>query len=97
MGENHFEDITVPLYGFILLGCAFSYYLLTLSLLKNHDKESVIHQAIGNKFKERISLFIYIAGTTISFWMPKLAFGLFTLVALIWLAPDKRIEKAINQ
>lgn len=97
MGENHFNDITVPLYGVTLLGCAFSYYLLTLSLLQNHNKESAIHQAVGNKLKERTSLVLYVIGLLVSFWFPKIAFGLFTIVALIWLVPDKRIEKAIKQ
>jgi uncharacterized membrane protein len=97
MGENHFQDITVPLYGFILLGCALGYYLLTIALLKNHSNESVIHQAIGNKFKERISLFLYVLGLILSFWYPIIAFGIFTLVALIWLIPDQRIEIALNK
>lgn len=97
MGENHFQDITVPLYGFILLGCAFSYYILTVSLLKSHNSDSTIHQAVGNKTKERISLFLYIVGLILSFWYPQIAFGLYTIVAFIWLVPDKRIEQAINQ
>lgn len=97
MGENHFEDITVPLYGLVLFGCAVSYYLLTLSLLKSHSKDSVIHQAIGNKVKERASLLLYILGLGVSFWYPKLAFGLFTFVALLWMIPDRRIEKAIRE
>jgi uncharacterized membrane protein len=96
MGENHFQDITVSLYGFTLLGCAFSYYLLTLSLLKNHGTDSVIYRAIGNKHKERLSLAIYLVGLLLSFWLPKIGFGLFTIVALIWLLPDRRIEKKIE-
>lgn len=96
MGENHFEDITVLLYGFVLLGCAIGYYTLTISLLKSHSIESIIHQAVGNKLKERFSLLLYVLGIGISFWYPKLALGLFTLVALIWLIPDKRIENAIK-
>lgn len=95
MGENHFQAVTVPLYGVILLGCAFSYYLLTLSLLKNHSSESTIHLAIGNKLKERVSLILYVAGFVISFWFPQAAFGIFTIVALVWLVPDKRIEKQL--
>ncbi|MEI8026819.1 MAG: TMEM175 family protein [Pseudomonadota bacterium] len=93
MGENHFEGVSVTLYGVVLLGCAFSYYILTNSLLKNHDEESVIHKAIGNKLKEHISLFLYILGVIISFWYPKSAFGVFSTVAFIWLLPDKRIEQ----
>ncbi len=93
MGENQFEGVSVSLYGIILLGCAFSYYVLTNSLLKNHDSESVIHKAVGNKLKEHVSLILYILGVTISFWCPKIAFGVFSTVAFIWLLPDKRIEQ----
>ncbi len=96
MGENHFTGLTVSLYGIILLGCAFSYYMVTLSLLKNHDTDSVIHQAVGNKLKEHGSLLLYVLGTALSFWFPIIAFGIFFLVAIIWLIPDRRIETRIN-
>lgn len=95
MGENHFEDITVSLYGVVLLGCAVSYYLVTLSLLKSHDVDSIIHKALGSKFKEHISLVCYIIGIPFSFWIPKISFALYTIVALIWLIPDKRIESVL--
>ncbi len=76
----------------VLLGAALGYYVLTMSLLKKHATNSIIHKAIGNKFKEHVSLSAYVIGVGISFWFPKLAFGLFSLVALMWLYPDKRIE-----
>lgn len=96
MGENHFESITVALYGIVLLGAAFGYYVLTMSLLKNHELNSIIHKAVGNKLKEHISLSSYIVGLGLSFWFPKIAFGLYTFVALMWLYPDKRIESQFN-
>lgn len=95
MGENHFQEITVPLYGLILLGCAFGYYLLTLALLKTHGNESVIHQAVGNKIKERVSLALNLLGLVISFWQPELALAIYVFVALIWFLPDKRIESRL--
>lgn len=96
MGENHFEGVTVTLYGVVLLGCAVSYYVLTNSLLKSHDTESVIHKAIPNKFKEHSSLVLYILGLFTSYWIPQIALGIFSVVALIWLLPDKRIEKQMS-
>lgn len=96
MGENHFEGITVTLYGVVLFGCAVGYYILTNSLLKNHGIESVIYKAVGNKTKERFSLALYILGLLTSYWIPQIAFGIFSLVALIWLLPDKRIEKQLS-
>ena len=96
MGENHFQSLTVILYGIILFMCAFSYYFLTLSLLKNHAIDSSIHKAIGNKFKERISLAGYTLGLLISPWQPYLSFALYVVIALVWLYPDKRIEKELS-
>lgn len=97
MGENHFQSLTVVLYGIILFLCAMSYYLLTLSLLKNHSIDSTIHKAIGNKFKERISLAGYTVGLIISAWQPLVSFGIYVVIALIWLYPDKRIEKHLSE
>lgn len=97
MGENHFQNATVALYGIVLLGAAFGYYVLTTSLLKNHEMNSIIHKAVGNKFKEHVSLASYVVGLGLSFWFPKVAFGLFSMVALMWLYPDKRIERQFSE
>lgn len=97
MGENHFESNTVTLYGIILIGCAFAYYIVTVSLLQDHSSDSVIHKAVGNKFKERASLALYLIGIILSCWHPKVAFSLYTLVALIWLLPDRRIEGRLSE
>jgi len=93
MGENKFEGLTVTVYGVVLLGAALGYYVLTMSLLKRHREDSVIHIALGNTLKEHVSLFVYVMGLVGSFWFPRLAFALFSMVALMWLYPDKRIEK----
>ncbi len=97
MGENNFKGVTVTLYGFVLFGCAVGYYILTNSLLNNHGSESVIHKAVGNKFKERMSLTLYISGLLISYWYPHVAFGIFSGVAIMWLFPDKRIEEKMTE
>lgn len=96
MGENQFANLTVTAYGVVLLGCAFGYYVLTTSLLRNHDTESIIHKAVGNKYKERVSLILYVMGLIISYWFPRSAFGIFSVVALMWLLPDKRIENQLQ-
>ena len=97
MGENNFEDITVTLYGFVLFMSAVGYYILTVSLLKNHSTESNLHKAVGSKLKERISLVTYIIALIISFWFPIVAFVLYSLIALLWLYPDSRIEKILSK
>ena len=96
MGENHFQDLSLALYGVILLACAFAYYLLTLSLLKIHDQESAIHKAVGQKTKEQISLVLYVLALGLSFMYSLVSLGIYILVALMWLYPDKRIEKHIG-
>ncbi len=96
MGENHFENITVTLYGIILFLCAFSYNILTNSLLHKYDADSVIHKAVGNKFKERISIAAYIIGLIVSFYWPVISFIIYAAVALLWLYPDSRIEKHLE-
>jgi uncharacterized membrane protein len=95
MGENNFEGITVTLYGLILFLSAIAYYVLTLSLLRTHQKDSTIHEAIGSKTKERVSLLIYVVALAASVVAPKIAFVLYGVVAMIWLYPDSRIEKRL--
>jgi len=96
MGENHFQDVTVTLYGLTLLACAMAYYFLTTSLLRIHDNTTAIHKAVGNKLKERISLVSYVIGVALSSRYPAIAFAVYTLVALMWLIPDRRIEKNLH-
>ncbi len=96
MGENEFQSLTVVVYGIVLLFCALAYYALTLTLLKNHSLDSTIHKAIGNKFKERISLVSYALGLLFSFWAPLLSVAIYAIIALLWIYPDKRIEKQIT-
>lgn len=93
MGENKFQSLTVVLYGIILLLCGVAYYFLTLSLLRNHSEDSTLGKAVGNKLKERISLLGYVVGLAVSGVSPLTSIGIYSAVALIWLYPDRRIEK----
>ncbi len=97
MGENNFASITVTLYGFVLLMSAVGYYILTVSLLNNHSTTSKLHKALGGQLKERISLVLYISALIISFWIPEVAFALYSFVAILWLYPDSRIEKVLEK
>jgi len=92
MGENHFAPGPMALYGFILLMAAISYYLLQLSILRTHGKDSLLARAVGKDLKGKSSPILYvlaIASTLISGWI---AAALYILVAIMWLIPDKRIE-----
>lgn len=96
MGENHFAPATMTLYGFVLLMAAISYWILAHTLMRQHGKDSLISQALGNDIKGKISIVIYISGIVVAFFNHWISAGLYVFVALMWLVPDTRIEKAIK-
>ncbi|HVZ65859.1 MAG TPA: TMEM175 family protein [Lacunisphaera sp.] len=95
MGENHFALLPVVAYGAVLIAAAIAYYLLVRTLLATHGGDSALARAIGDDFKGRISIAIYAAGILLAFWSRWLGLGLYVLVAIIWLVPDRRIERTI--
>ena len=97
MGENHFSQWAVALYGAILIFAGIAYYILVQVLIAHHGKESALAIAIGSDFKGKISVVIYIIGMSLSFYNTILSLTLYFIVALIWLIPDKRIEKTLIQ
>jgi uncharacterized membrane protein len=97
MGENHFEKMPVVFYGIVLLFAAIAYFILTQSLLAHHGRDSTLAIAIKQGLKEKVSLAVYAAAIPIAFVNSWLACALYGLVAVIWLIPDRRIEKILNQ
>src|SRR5437879_5317750 len=96
MGENHFAALPVALYGFILLAVACAYFILAHTLMAIHGKESTIARALGRDIKGKISVVIYALAIPLAAARPVLACGLYVLVAVIWLVPDRRIEHALQ-
>ena len=96
MGENHFALWPVVLYGIVLLGAAIAYFILVKTLLTVHGKDSVLATAIGDDFKGKISIVFYLSGILLAFIHPLISFAFYTLVAIIWLVPDRRIEKVLQ-
>jgi uncharacterized membrane protein len=94
MGENHFASFPVALYGLVLLAAALAYTILVRSLLRIHSAHSALARAIGGDLKGNASLILYLAAIVLALFFPWVAGGLYLAVALIWLVPDKRIEKA---
>jgi uncharacterized membrane protein len=91
-GENHFEPLPVALYGVVLLLAGASYWILQQRIILCEGRNSALAHAIGRDFKGKASPFIYavaIASVLISPWI---AIGLYAVVALMWLVPDRRIE-----
>ena len=97
MGETEFAQVPVALYGFVLWMAGLAYYILTRTMVTLHDTNSLIDTALRNKLKERISLVAYALAIALSFVNSALSLVLYVLVALIWLIPDRRIEKTLSQ
>ncbi len=97
MAENPAAARPVALYGAVLWMCGLAYYLLVRALLAHHGAESALARAIGTDAKGKLSLVIYTAAIGLAFWSPGLSILLFVAVALIWLAPDLRIEKTLER
>ena|ERR1043166_8493875 len=97
MGQNEFAQWPVAAYGVVLLLSAIAYFILTRSLIASHGQDSTIATALGSDFKGKISIVIYAAAIPLSFVHALIACGLYVLVAIMWLIPDRRIEKILSQ
>jgi uncharacterized membrane protein len=95
MGENHFAPVPVAIYGVVLLAASIGYYILTRALIRKHGLTSTLATAIGRDFKGQISTAIYAIAIPLAFVRWWLAFGLYVLVAITWLVPDRRIERTL--
>lgn len=97
MGENHFATWPVAAYGAVLLCAAIAYYILARMLIALHGRNSVIAAALGRDFKGKVSVVIYSLAIPLAFLNAWIACGLYVLVAIMWLIPDRRIEKVLLQ
>jgi len=96
MGENHFASLTVAFYGVVMFCAAIAYFILTRTLLSLHGPDSTLGKAIGSDRKGRLSLLIYALAIPLAFVIPAISLTLFVIVAIMWLVPDKRIEKTLQ-
>ena len=97
MGENRFAAMPVAVYGVVLLLAGFAYFILTRRLIAHHGTDSLLATSIGRDRKGAISLGLYLVAIPLSFWKPLAACGIYTLVAIMWLLPDPRIEKMVRE
>jgi uncharacterized membrane protein len=95
MGENHFAARPVALYGIVLLLAAIAYFILTRVLIAIHGGDSILATAVGRDFKGKVSVLIYMLAIPLAFVSAWLACGLYIVVAIMWLVPDRRIEKTL--
>ena len=96
MGENHFAEIPVVLYGVNLLLCAFMFAVLEKVAVINEGQDSKLGRAIKTAKKEYLSIFLYLFGIILALFTPLLSVTIFFMVAMMWLVPDKRIENQLN-
>lgn len=97
MGETRFAPWPVAFYGMVQLGAGLAYFILTRALIALHGRNSVLATALGRDVKGRVSVVIYTASIPLAFVASWLAGALYVLVAVIWLVPDRRIEKTLGQ
>jgi uncharacterized membrane protein len=98
MGENHFAPLPTAIYGVVLLCSAIAYTILQTTIVRHHAGENaLLVDAIGNDFKGKISIVFYIIAIASAFIHQAIAHALYVVVALMWLVPDRRIEKRMEQ
>jgi len=95
MGENHFAALPTALYGAVLLMAAVAYWILQQLIIASQGPDSLLKRAIGGDWKGKLSPVLYTIAIALAFWLEWVSFALYVLVALIWLAPDRRIERML--
>jgi uncharacterized membrane protein len=97
LGENHYSSGPAALYGAILLMSAIAYVILQQQIIKSQEgKRDTLRQAVGDDFKGKVSVLMYLGGIGAAFWQPQISLALYGLTAVIWFIPDKRIERIVK-
>jgi uncharacterized membrane protein len=97
MGENHFAELPTALYGIVLLMAAIAYFILQTMIIASQGRESLLRKAIGSDWKGKLSPVLYLIAIVAAFGSHWVAKAIYVLVALIWLVPDRRIERVLLQ
>jgi uncharacterized membrane protein len=96
IGENELATIPTAVYGFVLLMAAAAYYILERAIISNEGRDSLVAKAVGGEWKAKVSLVLYLAAIPLAFVTPWISGGLYVFVALLWLIPDPRIERKLE-
>ena len=96
MGRHPLSTVPVALYGVDLLMNAVAYSILVAALLRHEGPDSVLARAIGRDLKGWASMGLYALAIAAAFVEPTVSIGLYVTVALVWLVPDRRIERALK-
>lgn len=97
VGENHLDAWPVALYGIVLMFAGIAYFILTKALIRLHGPGSTLAKSIGDDRKGKISIAVYAATVPLAFVQPVIAAAAYVIVAVMWLIPDRRIEREIGE
>ncbi len=97
MGENHFARVPVALYGAVLLMCGVAYVILARCLIALHGAGSTLAHAIGRDRKGNLSIVLCAAAVPLAFVSEWIAIAIYVVVAVMWLVPDRRIERLLKE
>ena len=97
MGENHFASIPSAVYGAVLLMAAIAYFILARAIIRREGRDSVLARAFGRDWKGKISPILYIVGIVLAFVHEAFAQAVYVTVAVMWLVPERRIERVVQQ
>ena len=95
MGENHFSEWPTALYGVVLLMAAIAYFILQGRIIASQGKDSLLRRAVGKDWKGKLSPVLYLLAIFVAFGSHWASKAIYVLVALMWLVPDRRIERAL--
>jgi uncharacterized membrane protein len=95
MGENHFAPAPSAIYGVVLFMAAIAYWILQQLIIASQGADSILKRAVGSDWKGRMSPVLYALAIALAFWSQWISIALYVLVALMWLVPDRRIERVL--
>ena len=97
MGENEFAPVPTAIYGVVLLMAALAYWILLQTILRAEGPDSLLRTAVGSDWKGKLSPILYVIAIPAAFVHEAIAGALYVAVALIWLIPDRRIERLLSR
>ena len=97
MGENAFAPAPTALYGMVLLMAALAYWILLQTILRAEGPDSLLRRAVGADWKGTLSPILYVIAIPAAFLHEAIAGIIYVAVALIWLIPDRRIERVLSR
>jgi uncharacterized membrane protein len=96
-GANHLDATPTAVYGFVLLMAGVAWYILERLIIRHQGRDSVLGHAVGIRWKETVSPLCYLVGIPLAYVNVWISISLFVFVAVLWLVPDPRIERALSR